>query len=71
MFNYAKCGANNYFLHLYGATQDPETKECIIVMRYANNGWIQLAGISYTLIQMIQFTILTLSAAYDLVTHTL
>src|SRR5690242_3017343 len=26
------------FLHLYGVTQDPETKEYIIVMEYANNG---------------------------------
>ena len=26
------------FLSIYGVTQDPETKECMIVMQYANNG---------------------------------
>src|SRR5437763_4201347 len=26
------------FLRLYGVTQDPETKEYILVMQYANNG---------------------------------
>src|SRR6185312_15199212 len=26
------------FLQLYGVTQDPETKEYMIVMQYANNG---------------------------------
>ena len=26
------------FLKVYGVTQDPETKEYMIVMQYANNG---------------------------------
>jgi len=35
-----KCIINEYssFLKIYGVTQDPETKEYIIVMQYANNG---------------------------------
>src|SRR6185312_11716722 len=28
----------SYFLEIYGVTQNPETKEYIIVMQYANNG---------------------------------
>src|SRR6185312_6886131 len=40
--NHAKC-LRNYdydhpFLYLYGVTQDPETKEYMIVMQYAING---------------------------------
>src|SRR5205807_6858167 len=27
-----------HFLDIYGVTQDPETKEYMIVMQYANNG---------------------------------
>src|SRR5437764_4378355 len=27
-----------YFLNIYGVTQNPETKEYMIVMQYANNG---------------------------------
>ena len=29
---------NSSFLKIYGVTQDPETKEYMIVMQYANNG---------------------------------
>src|SRR6185369_1706433 len=29
---------NSLFLSIYGVTQDPETKEYMIVMQYANNG---------------------------------
>src|SRR6185437_13517416 len=32
------CTYDYYFLGIYGVTQDPETKEYMIVMQYANNG---------------------------------
>src|SRR5438128_2048401 len=32
------CTANYKFIQIYGATQQPETKEYMIVMQYANNG---------------------------------
>src|SRR6185295_11541890 len=35
--NHAKCSTSR-FLKIYGVTQDPETKEYMIVMQYANNG---------------------------------
>ena len=32
------CSGWNAFLKIYGVTQQPETKEYMIVMQYANNG---------------------------------
>ena len=32
--------SSNLFLKIYGVTQDPETKEYMIVMQYADNGSI-------------------------------
>ena len=36
--NHANCMRYYSFLQIYGVTQDPETKEYMIVMQYANNG---------------------------------